>query len=44
MLTIDRCKEARSTLRGVIAKTELVYSRYLSELCGNQVYLKPENL
>ncbi len=44
MLTIDRFKEARSTLRGVIAKTELVYSRYLSELCGNQVYLKPENL
>ena len=44
VLTLDRFKEARSVLRGVIAETELVYSPYLSEICGNQVYLKPENL
>ena len=44
MLTLDRFKEARSVLRGVIAKTDLVYSQYLSDGCGNQVYLKPENL
>ncbi|MBE6963418.1 MAG: threonine ammonia-lyase [Ruminococcaceae bacterium] len=44
MLVLDRFKEARSVLRGVIAGTELVYSQYLSDSCGNQVYLKPENL
>lgn len=44
MLTIDRFKEARSILRGVISDTELVHSSYFSDLCGNQVYLKPENL
>ena len=44
MLTIERFKEARSTLRGVINETELVHSKYLSGLYGNQVYLKPENM
>lgn len=44
MLTLDQFKEARGVLRGVISKTELVHSQYFSELCGNQVYLKPENL
>ena len=44
MLTIERFKEARRTLRGVISKTELVHSKYLSGVYGNQVYLKPENL
>ena len=44
MLTVDRFKEARTVLRGVISQTDLVYSQYLSGLSGNQVYLKPENL
>ena len=44
MLTLDQFKEARSVLQGVISKTNLVHSKYFSELCGNQVYLKPENL
>ena len=44
MLTLDQFKEARGVLRGVITKTDLVYSKYFSDLCGNQVYLKPENL
>ena len=44
MLTLDQFKEARSVLQGVITKTNLVHSGYFSELCGNQVYLKPENL
>lgn len=44
MLTLDRFKEARSVLRGVISDTELVHSQYLSKLCGNEVYLKPENM
>ena len=44
MLTLDQFKEARSVLRGVIADTDLVHSKYFSDLCGNEVYLKPENL
>jgi len=44
MLTVDRFKEARSVLRGVISQTDLVYSQYLSAASGNQVYLKPENM
>ena len=44
MLTVDRFKEARTVLRGVISQTELVHSQYLSDLCGNQVFLKPENM
>ncbi len=44
MLTLDKFKEARSVLRGVIEPTDLVYSKYFSDLCGNHVYLKPENL
>ena len=44
MLTLDRFKEARNVLRGVIADTALVHSKYFSDLCGNEVYLKPENL
>lgn len=44
MLTLDQFKEARSVLQGVISKTNLVYSKYFSELCGNQVYMKPENM
>lgn len=44
MLTLDQFKEARGVLRGVISNTELVHSKYFSDLCGNEVYLKPENL
>ena len=44
MLTVDRFKEARAVLRGVISQTELVHSQYLSGMSGNQVYLKPENM
>ncbi|MBU5626952.1 threonine ammonia-lyase [Oscillibacter sp. MSJ-2] len=44
MLTLDQFKEARGVLQGVISQTNLVYSRYFSQLCGNQVYLKPENM
>ena len=44
MLTLDQFKEARGVLRGVISDTELVHSPYFSDLCGNEVYLKPENL
>ena len=36
--------EMKKRLRGVIADTDLVHSKYFSDLCGNEVYLKPENL
>ena len=44
MLTLEQFKEARAVLRGVISDTALVHSKYFSALCGNEVYLKPENL
>ena len=44
MMTLEEFKDARSLLDGVIAKTPLVPSAYFSDACGNNVYLKPENL
>lgn len=44
MLTLDQFKDARSILRGVLRSTDLIHSPALSKSCGNQVYLKPENL
>ena len=44
MLTLEQFKAARATLRGVIRTTSLIHSPALSKACGNQVYLKPENM
>lgn len=44
MLTLDQFKNARSVLQGVLRPTPLIHSPYLSKLCGNQAYLKPENM
>ena len=44
MLTLERFKEARSVLQGVLRPTNLIHSPYLSKTCGNNVYLKPENM
>jgi len=44
MMTIEHFKEARSVLRGILNETRLIHSPYLSQSCGNQVYLKPENM
>ncbi len=44
MLTLERFKEARSVLQGVLRPTPLIHSPYLSRGCGNSVYLKPENM
>ena len=44
MMTLDAFKQARKVLSGVINETRLVHSPALSRACGNQVYLKPENL
>ena len=44
MLTLERFKEARSVLQGVLRPTPLIHSPSLSKGCGNTVYLKPENM
>ncbi len=44
MLTLDLFNEARQILAPVINKTPLVYSRHYTQLTGNQVFFKPENL
>ena len=44
MLTLDQFKNARSVLQGVLRPTPLIHSPYLSKSCGNNVYLKPENM
>ena len=43
-MTLDAFKTARNTLHGVLRPTPLIHSPYLSKLCGNNVYLKPENM
>ena len=43
-MTLDAFKNARNVLHGVIRPTHLIHSPYLSRLCGNNVYLKPENM
>ncbi len=37
-------KKASDVLSGVIKKTDLIYSDEFSEISGNEVYFKPENL
>ena len=44
MLTLEQFKEARTVLQGVLRPTPLIHSPYLSKHCGNNVYLKPENM
>lgn len=42
--TIADVYRAAKQLEGVARKTRLIHSDYFSELCQNDVYLKPENL
>ncbi len=44
MLTLESFKAARSVLQAVLRPTPLIHSPYLSKVCGNSVYLKPENM
>ncbi|KXG75192.1 L-threonine ammonia-lyase [Fervidicola ferrireducens] len=44
MLTLEQIKEAREVLKNVVYKTGLVHNTTLSEMSGNNVYLKMENL
>lgn len=37
-------KTAEKNLDGVLIDTNLIYSEYFSELSGNEIYIKPENL
>ena len=42
--TIADVYHADKQLSGVVRKTKLIHSDYFSEISGNEVYLKPENL
>ncbi len=44
MISLDKIKAAADRLSGVIHRTELSQSTTFSQLSGNQIYLKPENL
>ena len=44
MLTLDKFEEASEKVKEVTLETKLVYSDYFSNLTGNKVYLKPENM
>ena len=44
MMTLDKFEEAYEIVQTVILKTKLVYSDYYSDMTGNKVYLKPENM
>ncbi|MCI9068294.1 MAG: threonine ammonia-lyase [Lachnospiraceae bacterium] len=44
MLTLEKFEEAAEIVGRVTLETKLVYSEYFSEVTGNKVYLKPENM
>jgi len=44
MLTLEKFEEATEIVQKVARETKLVYSEYLSDMTGNKVYLKPENM
>ena len=43
-LTLEKFEEAAEIVKRVTLETKLVYSEYFSNLTGNKVYFKPENL
>lgn len=44
MLTLEKFEEASEIVKQVTLETKLVYSEYFSNLTGNKIYFKPENL
>lgn len=44
MLTLEKFEEASEVVNQVILRTDLIYSEYFSQVSGNKVYLKPENM
>ncbi len=44
MMTIDKFEEATEAVKKVIIRTKLIYSDYYSDITGNKVFFKPENM
>ncbi|MCI8430515.1 MAG: threonine ammonia-lyase [Lachnospiraceae bacterium] len=44
MMTLEKFEEACEIVGRVTTETRLMYSQYFSDLSGNRVYLKPENM
>lgn len=44
MMTLERFEEASEVVKSVVLRTKLIYSDYFSEITGNKVFLKPENM
>jgi threonine dehydratase len=44
MFTLEKFQEASKIVKEATNETKLMYSQYLSDATGNEVYLKPENL
>ena len=44
MLTIDKFEEASEVVKRVTQDTKLIFSDYFSQMTGNKVYFKPENM
>ena len=44
MITLDKFEEASEAVKKVINQTKLVHSEYFSDITGNKVFLKPENM
>ena len=44
MLTLEKFEEASEIVREVTQETKLIKSSYFSELTGNRVFFKPENM
>ena len=43
-MTLEKFEEACEAVKKVTLETKLIYSDYLSDISGNKVYLKPENM
>lgn len=44
MMTLEKFEEAVERVKEVTLKTNLIYSDYFSDITGNKVFLKPENM
>ena len=44
MMTLEAFEEASEKVKEVTLETKLVYSKFYSDMTGNKVYLKPENM
>ncbi len=44
MMTLEKFEEASEKVKNVTLRTKLIYSDYFSDVTGNKVFLKPENM